>query len=268
MAGNSEILKGYPIEEFLTDQDGRAWNKDTKACYSRLLYETKQYFDENGPLNSHTLEQWQADLLAREYKQRSINTRISALNNYLKWCGRHDLVMKHWHPGEETAPALTRAEYLCLLRAARQTNQHRLYLLIKVFAITGVPVHCLSQVTVELIRQGNGALHGRGNNIPFHCPSSLQRELLEFAKENRIQTGPVFITRRGTPMNRSTICRLLQELSRTAGIPENKVSPRSLRNLCQIAQEDLYANLEQMLKSAYDQLLETENTVAGWKAGA
>ena len=192
----------------------------------------------------------------------------TALNNYLKWCGRHDLVMKHWRPGEETAPALTRAEYLCLLRAARQTNQHRLYLLIKVFAITGVPVHCLSQVTVELIRQGNGALHGRGNNIPFHCPSSLQRELLEFAKENRIQTGPVFITRRGTPMNRSTICRLLQELSRTAGIPENKVSPRSLRNLCQIAQEDLYANLEQMLKSAYDQLLETENTVAGWKAGA
>lgn len=69
-------------------------------------------------------------------------------------------------------------------------------------------------------------------------------------------------------MNRSTICCLLQELSRTAGIPENKVSPRSLRNLCQIAQEDLYANLEQMLKSAYDQLLETENTVAGWKAGA
>lgn len=132
MAGNSEILKGYPIEEFLTDQDGRAWNKDTKACYSRLLYETKQYFDENGPLNSHTLKQWQADLLAREYKQRSINTRISALNNF----------------------------------------------------------------------------------------------------------------------------------------PENKVSPRSLRNLCQIAQEDLYANLEQMLKSAYDQLLETENTVAGWKAGA
>ena len=126
----------------------------------------------------------------------------------------------------------------------------------------------LSQVTVELIRQGNGALHGRGNNIPFHCPSSLQWELLEFAKENHIQTGPVFITRRGTPMNRSTICRLLQELSRTAGIPENKVSPRSLRNLCQIAQEDLYANLEQMLKSAYDQLLETENTVAGWKAGA
>lgn len=29
----------------------------------------------------------------------------------------------------------------------------------------------------------------------------------------------------------------------------------------------IYTNLEQMWKSACDQLLETENTVAGWKVG-
>ena len=58
------------------------------------------------------------------------------------------------------------------------------------------------------------------------------------------------------------------KLSREAGIAENKVNPRSLRNLCQTTHESIYANLEQLLKRAYDQLLETENTVAGWKAGA
>ena len=268
MAETNEILKGYPIEKFLDSQAAHSWNKDTKACYSRLLYETKQYFDEHGPLNDQTLQQWQAALLAKEYKQRRINTRISALNNYLKWCGRHDLVMKHWHPAKEEAPTLTRSEYLCLLRAARHMDQHRLYLLIKVFAITGVPVHCLNQVTVELVKQGGGHIRGRSNTIPFRCPASLRRELLDYAEENHIYTGPIFITRAGTTMSRSNICRLLQELSREAGIPENKVSPRSLRNLCQTTHEDIYANLEQMLRSAYDQLLETENTVAGWKAGA
>lgn len=268
MAESSDILAGFPIEEFLSGESGRSWNKETRACYSRLLYETKQYFDENGPLDARTLEQWQEALLAKDYKQRSINTRISALNNYLKWCGRYDLVMKHWHLKKEEAPVLTRGEYLCLLRAARHMDQHRLYLLIKVFAITGVPVHCLKQVTVELVRQGNGYIRGRANEIPFHCPASLQRELLAYAEENHIFTGPIFITRSGATMSRSSICRLLQELSREAGISENKVSPRSLRNLCQTTHNDIYANLEQMLKSAYDQLLETENTVAGWKAGA
>lgn len=268
MKKSNEILAGYPIEEFLQDQDGRSWNKDTKACYSRLLYEAKNYFDANGPLDAWTLEQWQEDLQAKSYKQRSINTRISALNNYLKWCGRHDLVMKHWHAGKGDPPTLTRGEYLCLLRAARGMGQHRLYLLIKVFAITGVPVHCLSQVTVELVRAGSGKIRSRENDMVFLCPGSLQKELLEYAKENYIYSGPIFITRSGQPLNRSNIFRMLQELSREAGIAEKKVNPRSLRNLCQTTRESIYANLEQLLKRAYDQLLETEDTVAGWKAGA
>ena len=268
MAENHEILTGYPIEEFLASQKDRSWNKETIACYSRLLRETQQYFDQNGPLNEETLKAWQEELHAKKYKERSINTRIAVLNNYLKWCGRHDLVMKHWHADTDDVPALTRGEYLLLLRAARHMDQHRVYLLVKLFAITGVPVHCLKQVTVELVQQREGVIHGRGNAIPFDCPESFRQELLEYCKENRIYTGSIFITRSGRPISRSSICRSLQELSQEAGVREDKVSPRSLRNLCKVTREDIYANLDQMLKKAYEQLLETEDTVAGWKAGA
>lgn len=232
------------------------------------MRETQQYFDQNGPLNEETLKAWQEELHAKNYKERSINTRIAVLNNYLKWCGRHDLVMKHWHADTDDVPALTRGEYLLLLRAARHMDQHRVYLLVKFFAITGVPVHCLKQVTVELVQQREGFIHGRGNAIPFDCPESFRQELLEYCKENRIYTGSIFITRSGRPISRSSICRSLQELSQEAGVREDKVSPRSLRNLCKVTREDIYANLDQMLKKAYEQLLETEDTVAGWKAGA
>lgn len=268
MAETNEIMPGYPIEDFMTSQKASSWGRETKACYSRLLYEIKQYFDDHGPLNAQTLEQWQAELLAKGYKQRSINTRIAALNNYLKWCGRHDLVMIHRHPEKDKPPALTRSEYLCLLRTARHTDQHLLYLMVKVFVITGVPLHCLSQVTVELVQQGSGHICGRTGSISFYCPASLQRELLDYAKENHIYMGPIFTARGGAPMSRSYICHLLQELGREAGIAENKVNPRNLRNLYQTTQMDIHANLEQMLKSIYDQLLETENTVAGWLPSA
>lgn len=268
MAEDNEILTGYPIEDFLADHEERAWNRETLACYDRHLREIHEYFEVHGPLNAESLKRWQEDLLAKNYKERSINTRIAVLNNYLRWCGRYDLVMKHIHASKGEEPALTRSEYLLLLRAARHMDQHRLYLIVKLFAITGVPVHCLKQVTVELVQQGEGAIHGRGNDIPFECPEGFRQELLAYCEEIGIYTGPVFVTRNGQTVSRSNICRSLQKLSQEAGVREDKVSPRSLRNLCKVAREDIYANIDQMMKKAYDQLLETEDTVAGWQAGA
>lgn len=268
MVENNEILAGYPIEEFLADHEDRAWNRETLACYSRFLKEIKKYFETHGPLDEESLKRWQEDLHEKDYKERSINTRIAVLNNYLRWCGRYDLVMKHIHACKRDEPVLTRGEYLLLLRTARHMDQHRLYLIIKLFAITGVPVHCLKQVTVELVQQGEGAIHGRGNDLPFECPEGFRQELLAYCKESHIYTGPIFVTRNGQTVSRSNLCRSLQRLSQEAGIREDKVSPRSLRNLCKVAREDIYANIDQMMKQAYAQLLETEDTVVGWQAGA
>lgn len=72
MAENHEILTGYPIEEFLASQKDRSWNKETIACYSRLLRETQQYFDQNGPLNEETLKAWQEELHAKNIKSEAL----------------------------------------------------------------------------------------------------------------------------------------------------------------------------------------------------
>ena len=263
-----EILPGFPLEAFLQGPDSAAWNRDTCRSYRRALYELQHFLAGKGLPTPQLLEAWQADLHRQGYRQRSVNMRISAANNYFRRCGRHDLLMHHSRPNAVPVPELTRAEYLRLLQTARGQNKHRLYLLIKLFATTDLPLQCLEQITVQVVQDGGAMLDCRGSPLEFHLPAALRQELLDYIAEHGPASGPVFITRGGRPINRSNLCREMQELCRAAGVPEQKGSPRCLRNLYQATQNDIYANLEQMLQQAYDQLLQAEQTAAGWKEGA
>lgn len=264
-----EIIPGYSVEKFLQSQDEHLWSQQTRASYQKFLNEAKEYFGIENPVSKDSLEQWRQDLEDKNYKQRSINTRISAMNGYLKWCGRFDLVMPHKRPQKSgDVQQITRGEYLCLLRAAKHQGKHKLYLLIKAFTILDIPVHCLDQVTVELVKAGKGNIIDRSNNIIFRCPPGFQRELIHYAKSIGITSGPIFVSRTGQTVSRSSICRMFQELSKEAKLPENKVNPRSLRYLGKKTRENIFLNMEQVLIQAYDNLLETENTIAGWEESA
>ena len=54
----------------------------------------------------------------------------------------------------EAQPELTRTEYLRLLQVARTLDRERAYLLVKVFALTGLRLGNLHQMTVEAATEG------------------------------------------------------------------------------------------------------------------
>lgn len=169
--------------------------------------------------------------------------------------------------GVKQPPAMTRGEYLRLLCEARALGKHRLYLLIKLFVTTDLPPQCLDQVTVEVVEKGRAAFHLHGGEVLFVCPEGLQDELLEYAQEQGIHQGSVFVTRGGQTINRSNLCREIRELCRKVGISEEKGNPRSLRYLYRATQSEIRSGLEQMTQQAYMQLLQTEQISAGWKSG-
>lgn len=59
----------------------------------------------------------------------------------------------------------------------------------------------------------------------------LCTRLLDYAKANNIESGPIFITRNGKPIDRSNIWRLMKKICRKAGVEEKKVFPHNLRHL-------------------------------------
>ena len=59
---------------------------------------------------------------------------------------------------EDSQPELSRAEYIRLLQTARALEDEWSYLLVKVFALMGIPVQELAGLTVEAAQAGRMAL--------------------------------------------------------------------------------------------------------------
>ena len=268
MDRDAAILPGYALEDFLTAPEHTGWSADTRDSYRRALQKLYAYLQSAGPPGRDTLAAWQRHLQEQGYRPRSINTRISAANNYFRWCGRYDLAMRHSTPNEPETPQLTRAEYLRLLCTARRKGEHRLYLLVKLFVTTGLPLQCLPQVTVQRVQAGHGTVRCRGSDLPFTLAPAFRQELLAYCRAQGIAAGPVFVSNRGHTIGRSDLCRSMQELCRSAGVDEAKGNPRALRSLYQATQDSIKANLAPLLQQTYDQLLQAEQTTAGWDAGA
>ena len=259
----NELLPGYPIRDFLEQLNCQP---ETRRTYRRSLNRLCDFLKErdDGPLDADALRAWQQALHEQGYQPRTINIRISAVNNYLRWCGRFDLMMPHDPLPEPESPTLTRNEYLRLLRAARAQGKHRLYLVIKLFAVTGVPVQSIGQVTAELVRAGGGTVRYRGKQEMVHIPPVLQREILDYLQEQGIVFGPIFLSVRGEPMGRVQMFRELQELCADAHVPVQKGNPRALRNLYRETIDSIAKNMDVLIQGAYEQFLQVEQTTAGW----
>lgn len=265
MTGSDEIVPGFSMEEF-AHLSAKKWNAETCRSYCRSLMELKNFLDVHGPPGAKVLKMWCAYLHDLGYSERSVNLRISAANNYFRWCGRTDLVMHHRRePRPRPGPELTRSEYLLLLKTARALHRRRLYLLIKLFATADLPLQCLDRITVEVIRRGSTVFSLRGSRVSLECPAGLREELLDYAADHGIEAGPIFVTRTGQTVNRSNLCREMQELCRRVGIEEQKGNPRSLRNLYRETQLQLQCRMEQLIRREYDRLLRNEQALAGWE---
>lgn len=96
---------------------------------------------------------------------------------------------------------------------------------------TGIRVSELKSFTVAAVRRGRAEVYNKGKNRPVFLPGKLQKTLLQYIKAQGIESGPVFITRSGRPLDRSNIWSDMKKLCRTAGVAEVKVFPHNLRHL-------------------------------------
>ena len=118
-------------------------------------------------------------LLAQGLMPSTVKLRISSVNGLLAFLElwKYQAQPPPWPNTEEVQPELTRSEYLRLLSAARALGKEQVYLLVKVFACTGVRVQDLPQVTVEAVQEGRLLLHKQLVSLP----PSLCDELLSYA---------------------------------------------------------------------------------------
>ena len=254
---------------YLDSLAARGRRRETIQVYRPKLEAFYHFLPEDKRVAADTLELCRAALLREGYSPGTANTHVSAANGLLAYLGRRDLQLIGQLDTEgEIQPELSRTEYLRLLATARNLGRERTYLMVKVFALTGIRVSELNRVTVRAVEEGRvlTACDGRAQYVLI--PACLRKELTVYLRRVGITAGPVFVTRSGRPMRRTQVSGEIRTLCRDARVDGDKSNPRCLRRLYQVTQERIRDSVQILAEQAHERMLEEEQLTVGWEQGS
>ena len=263
---DSQPVTRQQIGDFLKSMRARGCVEGSVRKYGHDLKEFYDFLPAEKEITRTTLAEWQAALLARGYAPRTVNAAISEVNGFLAWLGRREYQLsRQLEITDDIQPELTRTEYLRLLSTARALGKERVYLLVKVFAATGLTVQELPQLTVEAVQVSRLTVTANGLRQVIPIPASLRDELTRYIHQTGLTSGPVFVTKNGKRLNRSTVTSAIQNLAHDARVPPEKCNPRCLRKLYQSTIAEIEASVHLLVEQTHERLLEQEQLAIGWE---
>ncbi len=173
--------------------------------------------------------------LEARYAPTSVNAALSSINGFFRFMGWHDITVKSLKLQKQIFISeereLSKTEYERLIRAAKDSKNERLYLLMQTICSTGIRVSELQYITIEALGGGIARINCKGKQRRVFLPRRLCDSLKKYAKSRKIKSGPVFVTKNGNPLDRSNIWSDMKRLCKSAGVSEKKVFPHNLRHL-------------------------------------
>ena len=263
---NPVRMEQEDLNDFFLYLEKNRRGSGTLESYRRTLLSLYEHLAEKKYIDRRILTGWKEEMLSSGYAASTVNAKISAVNSFLEYRDRRDLQIHPVSaPKNEPVPRLTRREYLRLLNTARILKRERTYFLIKTICCAGVRVQQLSQITVEAVGEGRTVVRGQCKDQVVHIPAVLREELLAYAARHGIRSGPVFVTRNGSPINRSNVSDSIRRLCRDARVSEEKGNPRCLLKLHQTTYRSIQNSVAVLIEQAYEKMLEEEQLSAGWE---
>ena len=229
---NTRILTENHLQSF---EQHLYSEEKSAATIGKYLRDVRAFFAYTGTqaITKEIVLAFKNRLVEENYAVGSINTMLASLNSLFNFLGWQDCKVRNIRQQRQTYCAedkeLTKDEYMRLLKAAE--NQPQLCLIMQTICGTGIRVSELQYFTVEAVRRGEVTIRCKGKTRTVLIPNQLKKMLLQWAKENRISEGAIFITRNGKPVNRSNIWAQMKKLCEKAGVKHTKVFPHNLRKL-------------------------------------
>ena len=252
------------MERFLENYHQLNYAQRTIRGYARNLKDFYDFLPEDKTIRPGTLREWRDALIKKGYVHGSVNTFLNVANCYLDFFGQQKYqIQDRLENPKDTQPILDRAEYLQMLKTAKKLGDDRAYLLVKLFATTGLATQELPKVTVEAVKEGKLIVDYHGHKYIFRIPKIMQKELLDYIERRGLKTGPVFAGRGTNPMSRVHVFRIIRSICEAAGLPEEKGTTLCLRKVYRAAQIELENNVRVLIEQAYNRLLEEEQLEIG-----
>lgn len=231
---NDKKITTSRIREFGIILKQEEKSSGTVEKYLRDVRAYSLWLGEN-PVSKEQTMYWKEYLLASGYAPVTINSMLSSLNHFFRFCGWENcgvtFLKVQRKMFREEAKELTQAEYTRLIRAAHSLKQDRIELLIETICATGIRVSEVPYITVEAAKSGRAEVHLKGKIRVILLPRKLCKKLLSYAKNRKIFTGEIFITKSGRSLSRRQIWSEMKCLCRYAQVAASKVFPHNLRHL-------------------------------------
>ena len=190
---------------------------------------------EECPLNKEACAAWKEGLQAEKLCPETVNSKLSALNKFLKFIHREDCCVKYLRIQHRlfrrTDRDLTKADYTHLLETANNMGRTRLALLMETICATGIRVSEVKYITAEAVEEGRTEISLKGKIRTILIPGKLCRKLQKYARRQKIVSGEIFLTRNGKGLSRRQIWAEMKSLCEKAGVAPSKVFPHNLRHL-------------------------------------
>ena len=172
--------------------------------------------------------------ISQSFAPASVNSMISSINSFFTFNGWLDLKVKTLKIQRQIFlnknKELTKNEYESLLNVAKSKNK-KLYLLMQTICSSGIRVSELCHITVEAAKQQQALIKCKGKMRIVILPHTLCKALLQYAKNQNIPSGCIFVTKSGAPLDRSNIWKMMKALCKIAKVEKSKVFPHNLRHL-------------------------------------
>lgn len=206
------------------------------ATLEKYLREVRQFaaFLGGREVTRELAAAWREELSARQ-SPATVNGKLTALDRLLASLGWEDCRVKHLRVQRQlfrdSARELSREEYARLVETARRLGRGRLSLLMETICATGIRVSDVRYITAEAVREGRTEIALKGKIRTILLPGKLCRKLEKYARQKKITSGELFLTRSGRPMSRKQIWAEMKGVCRAAGVAPSKVFPHNLRHL-------------------------------------
>ena len=208
-------------------------NEKSEATIKKYVRDIKEFIDYigNSEIDKIHLIAYKNKLIS-EHKPATVNVKIIAINRFLSYIEKDNCKIKLLKIQEQIyaneEKELTIDEYKRLIEVS---NSERIGLIIKTISSTGIRISELKYITVDAVIRCKAEINLKGKNRIILIPTVLRKLLLDYINDNDIQSGSVFITKTGKPIDRSNIWKEMKRLCDKAHVDKTKVFPHNLRHL-------------------------------------
>ena len=217
------------VESFKTALRESNMAENTISAY---VYAVNDYFSKHKTLNKRNLLLYKANLI-EQFRPKTVNLRIQALNKFLEHVGKPKLRLKSVKVQQRSylENVISQADYIFFKKKLKQEENLMWYFVVRFLTATGARVSELIQIKVEHVRIGYFDIYSKGGKVRrLFIPKRLRDEAEEWFEETQQTTGYIFRNRFGERITTRGIAQQLKNYAERYGLNTNVVYPHSFRH--------------------------------------